>query len=256
MRHGARSSWLIATAACLALTSAACDDEKKKDESAAKAEATVPAPPASELPKPKGPPDFVIDNMGPKVGFSRVLIEKKDGKERLEKELKSVSEHIKGKDVDLKIDRKAKLPWVRAYISLLDAEGVGKIVVHTDTRDEFSKTLKVTPQSQLKKPEPCTVVTKILEDRSTATWKVSGGTAMKRRKGFAGPDLTTTRETIERIGKRCKGSDAVLVSADDAIEWGLVYDLAASTQKLEELKLETVVILAEDPVAGRPVELK
>ena len=95
----------------------------------------------------------------------------------------------------------------------------------------------------------------ILDDRSTAIWKLSGGTASRRQKGMAGPDLSMTGETLERVGKQCKGSTDFFVSAAESVEWGLIYDLAASSQRLDKFKFERMVLLSEIPTPGHKVEL-
>ena len=43
-----------------------------------------------------------------------------------------------------------------------------------------------------------------------------------------------TADTLERYYKGCKQSDALFVSGAEGIEWGLVFDLAASAKKLEK----------------------
>jgi len=45
------------------------------------------------------------------------------------------------------------------------------------------------------------------------------------------------------------------VASAPIIEWGLTYDLAASSKKLEKAKFDTFVLLEKQPVAGRKVEL-
>jgi hypothetical protein len=167
-----------------------------------------------------------------------------------------VREHYEGKDVEIKVDRKAKTPWVAMLFAELEAIDVSGIVVRTDTRPEFSPKLKFTPQGRATDVPACTLAMMVLDDRATATWKISGGTAGRRSKGFAGPDLSTTAETIEMRWKQCKESNTYFVSADDVIEWGLTYDLAASAQKIPGVALNRVVLLRETPVAGRPVKLK
>jgi hypothetical protein len=47
----------------------------------------------------------------------------------------------------------------------------------------------------------------------------------------------------------------MFVSADEVIEWGLTYDLAASAQKVKGANFKRVVLLDETPVAGRKVKL-
>ncbi len=257
--------------ACLLLSG--CDEPNKKPEKKAKptAEAT-----ANKPEKPKGPPQFIIDAEGPKVGWTRVLIEKKDGKDRLAKELDGHKQHIDGKDLTLVIDRKAKLPWVMAMLNALEDRGAASFLIKTGSRKEFPAELKFLPQNKIASPKPCTLVATVLADRGTAVWKLSGGTASKRTKGFAGPDLSTTRETMVRRARACKDSTTLFISSDESVEWGLAYDLAAAAQRLEPCKtdrdcgarkcvkdfcegspkLDTLGVLREIPVAGRPVKLK
>ncbi len=64
-----------------------------------------------------------------------------------------------------------------------------------------------------------------------------------------------TADTLERYYKGCKTSDTLFVSGAEGIEWGLVYDLAASAKKLEKAKYERLALLSEPPTAGRPVRL-
>jgi hypothetical protein len=208
-----------------------------------------------EPPKPAGPPELAIDDLGPKVGFSRVLLDKPEGRDKLREELSAHKQHFEGKDATVSIIRKAKLAWVMTLMNELGKVGATKVVVKTETRKEFSGQLAFTPESKAPTPEPCAVVGMILEDRSAAVWKVSGGTAIKRAKGLAGPDLSTTGETIERFAKGCKGSNMFFVSSDENVEWGLAYDLAASTRTLEDVKLDVLVVLEKIPTAGREVKL-
>jgi biopolymer transport protein ExbD len=244
---------VLAFSAGLAL---GCDDEKPKPNPfAAPSKDTVEPPPLKEAPKPTGPPDLVIDNLGAKVGWTRVLVDKPDGRDKLAEALKEHKTHLDGKEVILRIDRKAKVDWTVMYMDELAKAGATKVLVKTDTRAEYPKEVRFTPQQKIGTLEQCTVVATILADRGTAVWKISGGTASKRTKGFAGPDLTMTGDTIERYGKACKGSKVLLVSGAEEIEWGLVYDLAASAKKLEDVSFDEVVLLRERPTAGRKVEL-
>ena len=86
-------------------------------------------------------------------------------------------------------------------------------------------------------------------------WRLKGGTAAKRSKGFAGPDLTMTGDTIVRLSKRCKESSTFFLSGAEGVEWGLVFDLGASALKLKDANLETPVLLHAPPTPGRAVDL-
>lgn len=220
-------------------------------------DAPKPAPKITEVPKPKGPPQIVIDEFGPKVGFNTVLIEKKDGLERLKKAVAEVKKDYEGKEVVVAAERKARTIWVSAMVQELAAIGVGDLYIATPTtRPGLPSRIRFFPESRAGRQPGCALVVMILDDFATATWKISGGTAGRRGKGMAGPDLTMTGETIERRAKACDETSTFFVSAAETIEWGLTYDLAATAQKLEKAKLDRPVLLSKIPVAGRPVELK
>lgn len=247
---------LVTLAAFGALSLAGCDDPPKKTNPF-----DPPPKPTVEVPKdagtaqPKGPPELAIDELGPKVGFTRVLLDKPEGKDKLLKELGDVKQYIDGKEATLSVIRNAKMATVIAFMEALGKVGASKVIVKTETRKEFKPELAFTPQAKAPTPEPCALVGMILDDRSSAIWKVAGGTAMKRAKGLAGPDLSTTADTIERMAKSCPKSNMFFVSAADTVEWGLAYDLAASTKNIEDVKLDTLVLLEQTPTAGRKLEL-
>jgi hypothetical protein len=251
-----RGSVLLLSLAISAGLVLGCDDEKPKPNPfAAPSKDTVEPPPLKEPPKPTGPPDLVVDNLGAKVGWTRVLVERDDGRTKLAEAISEHKAHVDGKEVILRVDRKGKLDWIVMFMDELAKVGATKVLVKTDTRAEFPKELRFTPQQKIGSLEPCAVVAMILADRGTAVWKIAGGTASKRTKGFAGPDLTMTGDTIERYGKACKNSKVLLVSGAEDVEWGLVYDLAASTKKLEDVSFDEIVLLRERPTAGRKVDV-
>lgn len=247
----------LVLSAVVALSLAGCDDaQKPKNPFEPPPKKTVEVPKDAEVPKPKGPPELVIDDLSPKVGFTRVLLDKPEGKDKLAKELSNNKEWFEGKEVTLSVIRNAKMATVITFMEALGKVGASKVIVKTETRKEFSGELGFTPQVKAPRPEPCALVGMILDDRSSAIWKVMGGTAMKRAKGLAGPDLSTTAETIERMAKACSGSNMFFVSAAETVEWGLAYDLAASTKTVPDVKLDLLVLLEQTPTAGRKVELR
>jgi hypothetical protein len=86
-------------------------------------------------------------------------------------------------------------------------------------------------------------------------WKRNGGVAGKRAKGMAGPDLSMTGESIERVAKACKQGSVLFVAGAPEIDWGLVYDLAASTKQLKDAHFEAIGLLSQTPVPGHRIEL-
>lgn len=246
---------LFALGAALAVV-AGCDDAPpQKNPFDPPKDAPVKPPPVTEVPKPKGPPELSIDTLSPKVGFSRVLLQKPTDREKLKNELVAVRSEFDGKETVITIDRKAESKWVIAMLEEVANIGASPILVKTSSRTDFPQQLRMDPQFRAGKVEGCSVVTAVLADRSTAVWKLSGGTAARRGKGLGGPDLSMTGETIERYAKACKQSNTLFVSGAEGIEWGLIYDLAASTKTLEKVSFERVVLLSETPTAGRPIKL-
>lgn len=214
-----------------------------------------------QSPKPAEPetpsvPSLAIDDIGPKVGFTRAILKDRAGREALAAELAKHRAHFEGKEVPLAIDRKVPPEWVSVYFAELAKIGVSQVLVRTQTRSEFPGELRFTPESKLPPQPACSVVAMILEDRGTAVWKLGGGVAGKRPKGMAGPDLTMTGDTIERNAKACKNGNALFVAGAPGIEWGLIYDLAASTYTLAGARFDTRVLLTETPVPGHKVSLQ
>jgi len=238
----------------LALSATAGCDSGKKTRTAASAKPTAESVP-TEPAKPKGPPQFVVNSVGAKVGFSLIVLDKPDGPGRLDTELAENKSYIDGKDVLVKADRKSKMKSVIMMLSALAKDGAKTVTIKTETREEYQDRTKFTPQSEITDPAPCSVVAMVLDDRSSAVWHLSGTTAIRHAKGLAGPDLSMTGDVIERLAKSCKKSSTIFVAAADNIEWGLAYDLAASTQKIKKVKFDHVVLLQQTPTAGRKVEL-
>ena len=232
-----------------------CEDEPKPNSTATPKEAPAPTPPASAPPRPDVAPILEIDTVSPKVGFERALLQHPEGKAQLTTLLSDAKRWIEGKDVVLIVDRKTKVSWVATYLDELGKVGPSKITIRTDTRKEFSQDQHFVPEAKVQAP-PCSVVGMVTSDFGTAVWKLSGGTAGKRSRGMAGPDLSMTGDTIERFAKGCKESTTFFVSVADGIEWGLAFDLAASSRVLEHAKFDSSVLLSEVPTAGQKVALK
>ena len=241
--------WCLCTCAALG-----CDETPEK--APVTTPSALPTPEATATPsKPAGPPDFEIDTLSAKVGFERALLDKPDGRTMLQQLLKPTGNFVDGQDVTLLVDRSAKLPWVVAFLDELGKLGAKHVIVKTETRKEFSGSLPFTPEPTLKSPPDCSVVAMVLEDRGTAVWKLSGGVATKHGKGMAGPDLSMTGDNIERFAKGCKQSSTLFVSAGPSVEWGLAYDLAASSKTIEKASFDSFVLLEETPVPGHKVDL-
>lgn len=253
--HASSRPRTAAVAAVLALGAAgsACDEPKPQATAAAstaiataRVESTA-APP----PKPKGMPDLLVDPEGPYLGGRRVDLAAATGRDELARVVGELP--IEGKPVPVTVEKKAKTPHVAALVAALGKAGAPKVVLKTDGRDDLPKEITVTPESRVSTPPGCSVTAMVLKDLSTAVWAYRGGLAKRQRKGFAGPDLTHTGETIKKEMAACDSTMAFF-SSDDAIAWEMTYNLGATVLASDEKKkIDTLVLLTEAPVAGRAV---
>lgn len=239
----------------LCLTALGCEEQPKKNPFDPPKDAPVPAPPASAIPKVDAAPILEIDTISPKVGSERALFQHPEGRSQLVELLAKEKRWFEGKDVQVLIDRKVKVAWVAMFLDELGKVNPSKITIRTETRKEFNQDQVFTPEAKTKAP-PCSVVGMVTSDYGTAVWKLSGGVAGKRTKGMAGPDLSMTGDTIERFAKGCKESSTFFVQVAEGIDWGLAFDLAASSHVLEHAKFTDNVLLSEIPTPGQKVDVK
>jgi len=233
----------------------ACETEPATKQVETASRSKLAEAPASATPKPELPPEFEIDTVSTKVGFERALLQNPEGRAKLKSLLGEAKKWVDGKDVVLTVNRKVKVPWVAAYLDELGKLTPAKVMIRTETRKDYSPELRFTPEAKAEAPA-CSVVGMVTSDYGTAVWKLTGGAAGKRGRGMAGPDLSMTGDTIERLGKACPESSSFFVAVADGIEWGLAYDLAASSRMLERVKFEEAVLLGQTPVPGHKVALQ
>jgi hypothetical protein len=240
--------------ALLSLAAAAgCDD---KPAPAPPPSATAaPEPTLTPPPKPTLPPTLVIDASGALVAGTRVSLDGTGAPDRLKNELSTQREFIEGKEVRCAAERQVKPAYVATMIDALGALGATRTLVRTSTRSEFPGEMGFISRDRARSAPLCSVVAMITEDRGSAVWSLKGGVAGKRGKGMAGPDLTLTGETVTAHAKKCVESQVLFVGGAPGVEWGLVYDLAASTKTLPKAYFTDVAVLAESPVPGHAVDL-
>lgn len=249
-----RSSVLLFT--WLAATALGCEEPQKAPEPLKSATLEVeptPAPAPAKTEPPKRAPSFEVDETSVKVGYTRFFVDKPSDKTKLRTELEQARQYVDGQEVKITANRKAKLPWLVTYLDELSQVGAKALVITTPTRGDYPTTITLAPFSQAN-PPGCTPVAAIQEDRSTVTWKLAGGGQTRRGRGLGGPDLSTTGESIARLYKACKGGDTVVLGAHDAVEWGLVYDLVASTYRIEETAIGQRRLLPQLNKAGAKVK--
>jgi biopolymer transport protein ExbD len=239
----------------LAALVAACDDPPKPGGASSSPSAKASAAPAAtaEAPKPKKMPDLLVDPEGPFLGGRRVDLSAQNGKDKLAEVVKDLP--IDGKPVTLTVEKKAKTSHVAAVVTALGNAGAPKVTIKTDGRDDLPKEVAVTPEPRVSSPPACSIVATVRKELSTAVWPVKGGTAKNQRKGFAGPDLTLTGDVVGKELEHCD-SPMAFFSGDDAVPWETAFNLAGTIVRADAKKrLDTIVLLHEDPVAGRAVTL-
>jgi biopolymer transport protein ExbD len=233
-----------------------CGDDAKPSGSASGATSSSAKPIVSatpEPPKPKGMPNLLVDAEGPYIGTERVRMAENGAAEKLTKLIKELP--INGQNVTLIVDKKAKITHVAATITELGKAGAPRVIVKTEGRADVPKELSITPEPRISGPAPCSETAMVMKDLSTALWPIKGGTARKHRKGFAGPDLSNTGDQIKKDLAGCD-SNVAFFSADENIEWQMAYNLAGTLLNSDEKKkIDTLVLLSQVPVAGRPVAL-
>lgn len=239
----------------LSVLSLSCGESKPKTNPFDTKKETVTPPAITAPPKLEGPPDFIVNADGPKIGWTYILLDKPEGKQKLTDEIEKNKKFISGETVKVRVDRKAKIAHVGAFLEALAAGGATALTVTTETRTEFPQSVTFAPPSAGKSAPTCSVVAKVLSERRNAVWSLSGGTAVRSPKGLAGPDMAMTQDSLANAAHRCKTGDFVFVSGDADVEWGLIYDLAAASQSLEKTKFSKVILLEPAPTAGRPVKL-
>lgn len=236
------------------IASSACGDTKKTVPSAEPtATAATTTRPATT--KPKEMPSVTVDDMGPYINGQRPSLKDPGGAEKLKKIVSELP--IDGKEVTLIILKKAKFTDVRAVVRELGAAGAPTVRVKTaDGRKDLPGELVITPQHKLDgKPIACTLAAMVGKDLATAIWPIAGGIGKKHVKGFAGPDLTNTGESLKKDLPKCE-SPTVFLSADESLDWELAHNLGGTViNNDEKKKVQNLVLLDETPVPGRPVKL-
>jgi hypothetical protein len=244
--------WVLSSSLALA----ACDGPPKKQLEPSVESAKSEAPEAPAPPSKPSVPLLFVDEAGPRLGNESANLNEPLGAQKLAQLVAEFRQKFPTEEVKLNVDRKAKPAWVSAYLRELGKNGVTSVAVKTQSRSEYPMEVSFTPEGRAAAAAPaCSVVAMITEDRGTAVWKLSGGAAGKRPKGMAGPDLSMTAESIERVAKACKNTGALVAAGAKDVEWGLVYDLAASAKIIPGVRFDLVVLPSQIPTPGHKVEL-
>jgi hypothetical protein len=238
---------LVAIVAALA----ACDEKKDTTSAAPGAASSAPVKEAPEAPAVDRAVEITVDGEGFLVAGDRA-----SGGERLAKMRELVGKvDLKGKPPVVVALRSAKAGDVAALFGALAGVGATEVSVRTQDRSKKDVSRAMVPDTKAGKLADCTVALMVQKDRTTASWPIRGGMATRYAKGMAGPDLSMTLEGVKKQVAACT-STAMVISGDDGVEWGLVFDLSQmATTADPPLKVSSFVVAHEALTAGRKVTL-
>jgi hypothetical protein len=226
--------------ACATLASA-CDkgsDASPATPASAPASATTPAP--TPTPPPKVAPEIIVDPNQVAVGKDHATLIDPASIETPEE-----------RPVEVVVMRGAKPSQLAAVLVALRRAKAKEAIIKTESREGSTEKLPLTFATSV--PE-CATVVWIAKDAAIDVWPAGGGVAKRVIRGLAGPDITLGLEAISARFEKC-GASALVVGADEAMTWGLVFDLATSVLRTPGARASTA-ILVTGVTPGRRVELK
>lgn len=248
----------VAPVAILALgaCNGAGDDRKSKvDElmSAAQVPSAKPPPAPRPTTEWKEMPEVTVDNLGAYIGGERADLSHKEGPAKLKDIVKRLP--IDGKPVTVIAQQKAKIRDVSAVVWELGKAGAPSIIIKTPPRADLPPEISVVPEHKIDKAPGCSVAVMVNDKLDTGVWEIKGGVGRKHPKGFAGPDISNTEETLRKKVDMCD-SNVAFFSGHHPYEWQHAFNLGALIKKVGQKKIEKIVLLADEPVAGREIKLR
>lgn len=236
-----------------AVASFGCDDEPKNLNKKPDASAAATAAPTPPAPK---PPKILIEPGTFAIDAERVSPTDPDPVGQIAT-LVTGKPQVEGAIVEIEVKRAAKPSQMVTMMAALKKAKAKGVIAKTENRDKvvmpFTLTFAAPPQPD------CAVVAYIAKDSKINVWTLGGGAAKTYSKGFAGPDMTLGTEGVRESVARCD-APILFVGADDAMNWGLVYDLATISKSGQDggvglAKITQFAIVANTVVPGRKVVL-
>lgn len=233
----------------LLLALAACDEKSAPPaapEAGGAAVATTSAPPAA--PEPPRAPDILVDAATVSIGSDRVPTGELGLADKVAVFLTG-RPAIEGHTVSFVAMRPAKPSSVVAVVSALRKAKAAGAVVHTEARDGSTKDL---PLSFATSSFDCAAVAWIAKDAAIDVWPAGGGTPKRVIRGLAGPDMTLGTEAVMKQSSGCNANELFL-GADDALTWGLVFDLGTSVLGAPGARASAAVLMRDANLGRKPV---
>ena len=197
-----------------------CDDAPKHELPEPAEAAAMPTATPTPAPEARAP-DIVVESSKVTIGTDRIATGDPGLADKVAVFVNG-RPLIEGHSVDVVVMRNAKPSQVAAVVTALRGAKASGVVIKSSSRDNSTKPL---PLSFTATVPPCTPVAWIAKDAAVDVWPAGGGTAKRIPRGLAGPDITLGNDAIDALVAKC-GSPVVIVGADDAMTWGLVFDLA------------------------------
>jgi hypothetical protein len=234
----------------LLLALAGCDEKGApaagQEAGGTAAAATTSTPPAA--PEPPRAPEILVDAATVSVGSDHVPTGELGLADKVGVFLTG-RPAIEGHTVSFVAMRPAKPSSVVAVVSALRKAKATGAVVHTEARDGTTKDL---PLSFATSSFDCAAVAWIGKDAGIEVWPAGGGTPKKVIKGLAGPDMTLGTEAIMKQSGGCNANE-MFIGADDALTWGLVFDLGTSALSAPGARASAAVLMRDANLGRKPV---
>jgi hypothetical protein len=229
----------------------ACDKQPADGASLAGAGRPEPRGTASAPAAPPEPraPDIIVDRSRVAVGADRVPADERALADRIAA-LMTGWPVIAGRSVDFVAMRDAKPSRVAAIVAALQRARATGANVKTEARDGTTQSV---PLAFATGVQDCTTIAWIAKDDAIDVWPAGGGRAKRVIRGLAGPDMTLGTEAVRAHQNGC-GASELVVGADDAISWGLVFDLTMNALHGPGARASSVVLVTS-AVPGRKLEL-
>jgi hypothetical protein len=246
-----RSIRALLLPAVLPVLASGCDQPSGAPAATAPATAPAASPATAAQAAPSNPPaeerapEIIVDPAHVSVGNDRVNGSDPALADRIFVFL-SGRPMVEGRTVDLVAMRNAKPSQVAAAVTAIRRAKAAGAAVKTEARDSTTQRM---PLSFSTPSDPCTVVAWIAKDAAIDVWPVSGGRAKKIYKGLAGPDMTLGTDAVRTAGEGCNAS-VLVVGADEAMTWGLVFDLATNALSAPGARASAAVLVTS-AVPGR-----
>jgi hypothetical protein len=235
---------------------AACDDPPNNAQPEAGAASATAKPAATPtVPDAPKPPSIAISPGEYVVNAEHIPIADPDVVGRLVANLAG-KPLVEGEIVAFDAPRPVKPSQVVAVLSALRKAKAKGAIARTENRDKVVVPLSLSFTGAT--AAACTPVALITKESRISVWTMGGQVAHTFTKGFAGPDMTLGTEQVRTNASHCD-SPYLVVAADEAMIWGLVYDLATMSMTAPAgatSKTTQVVVAPATIVPGRKVTLE